>query len=212
MALLLPCMSVARSLAARQKFRTTQGEEDADSEPPYSGAVSGLLVCLLATASLVSSAAERILGSRRAGDLQKAIDSAKPGDVITLAPGAVYIGNFVLPVRRRGDRLHHPPVRQPPTPCCRPGHADARRRYAALLADDPLAERHVGPAHRPPPPTTGSCASSSSGEPRGLRRHHQLGDGSTRRRWRRRCRMTLDHRSRLRPWRSACWGRSAAWR
>ena len=33
------------------------------------------------------------------GDLQAAIVSAKPGDVILLAPGASYTGNFVLPVK-----------------------------------------------------------------------------------------------------------------
>jgi hypothetical protein len=31
------------------------------------------------------------------GSLQTAINAAQPGDVITLAPGATYIGNFVLP-------------------------------------------------------------------------------------------------------------------
>src|SRR5262245_40952571 len=31
------------------------------------------------------------------GDLQAAINAAKPGDVITLAPNATYTGNFVLP-------------------------------------------------------------------------------------------------------------------
>src|SRR5262245_43047086 len=31
------------------------------------------------------------------GNLQAAINQAQPGDVITLAPGATYIGNFVLP-------------------------------------------------------------------------------------------------------------------
>jgi hypothetical protein len=31
------------------------------------------------------------------GDMQAAIDAAQPGDVITLAAGATYVGNFVLP-------------------------------------------------------------------------------------------------------------------
>jgi hypothetical protein len=38
-----------------------------------------------------------------ADDLQAALNSAKSGDVITLAPGATYIGNFVLP-QRAGNR------------------------------------------------------------------------------------------------------------
>jgi hypothetical protein len=33
------------------------------------------------------------------GDLQAAIDRAKPGETIGLAPGATYVGNFVLPVK-----------------------------------------------------------------------------------------------------------------
>ena len=33
------------------------------------------------------------------GDLQAALNTAQPGDVILLTPGAVYSGNFVLPVK-----------------------------------------------------------------------------------------------------------------
>jgi hypothetical protein len=33
------------------------------------------------------------------GDLQAALDRARPGDIIELAPGATYTGNFVLPVK-----------------------------------------------------------------------------------------------------------------
>jgi hypothetical protein len=33
------------------------------------------------------------------GDLQAALDGARPGDVVTLAAGAVYVGNFVLPAK-----------------------------------------------------------------------------------------------------------------
>ena len=33
------------------------------------------------------------------GDLQAALNSAQPGDVITLAAGATYVGNFVLPAK-----------------------------------------------------------------------------------------------------------------
>ena len=36
------------------------------------------------------------------GDLQAALNAAQPGDVITLAPGATYTGNFRLPVKN-GD-------------------------------------------------------------------------------------------------------------
>src|SRR5688572_11413322 len=33
------------------------------------------------------------------GDLQQAIDRARPGDTIHLQPGVTYTGNFVLPTR-----------------------------------------------------------------------------------------------------------------
>jgi hypothetical protein len=38
------------------------------------------------------------------GDLQAALNRAAPGDLITLAPGATYSGNFVLPVKQ-GDAI-----------------------------------------------------------------------------------------------------------
>ena len=37
------------------------------------------------------------------GDLQKALNAARPGDMIELAPGATYTGHFVLPAGRAGD-------------------------------------------------------------------------------------------------------------
>ena len=36
------------------------------------------------------------------GNLQSALDRAKPGDVVRLASGATYVGNFVLPTKRCG--------------------------------------------------------------------------------------------------------------
>jgi hypothetical protein len=36
------------------------------------------------------------------GDLQAALDAAKPGDTILLAAGATYIGNFILPAKHAG--------------------------------------------------------------------------------------------------------------
>lgn len=38
------------------------------------------------------------------GDLQRALDGARPGDTIVLSPGAVYTGNFVLP-NKNGTRF-----------------------------------------------------------------------------------------------------------
>src|SRR5256885_6043568 len=55
--------------------------------------VSAMSVCLAA----VSGAHAATIAVPAGGDLQAAIDQAQPGDVITLAPNATYVGNFVLP-------------------------------------------------------------------------------------------------------------------
>src|SRR5687768_12829296 len=36
------------------------------------------------------------------GDLQAALNSAQPGDVVSIAPGATFVGNFTLP-KKAGD-------------------------------------------------------------------------------------------------------------
>jgi len=41
---------------------------------------------------------------RAGGNLQAAINAARPGDVILLEPGATYVGQFVLPARAGNDR------------------------------------------------------------------------------------------------------------
>jgi hypothetical protein len=53
------------------------------------------VVCACAVSAAPAHAATIAVPAN--GDLQAAIDAAAPGDVITLAPGATYIGNFVLP-------------------------------------------------------------------------------------------------------------------
>ncbi|HWF86101.1 MAG TPA: hypothetical protein VG222_14685, partial [Vicinamibacterales bacterium] len=57
------------------------------------------IVCaaVLATAfgSVAADAATIVVAA--GGNLQAALNAAQPGDVITLAPGATYVGNFVLP-------------------------------------------------------------------------------------------------------------------
>jgi hypothetical protein len=55
---------------------------------------------LLAFASAPAYAATRNVPA--GGDLQAALNAAQPGDIITLAPGATYTGNFKLPVKN-GD-------------------------------------------------------------------------------------------------------------
>src|SRR5689334_25438292 len=54
--------------------------------------VSALGVSLAA----VSGAQASTIAVPAGGDLQAAIDQAQPGDVIVLAAGATYVGNFVL--------------------------------------------------------------------------------------------------------------------
>src|SRR5258705_8151381 len=49
---------------------------------------------LLATTATANAATIAVPAG---GDLQAALNAAQPGDVITLAPGATYVGNFVLP-------------------------------------------------------------------------------------------------------------------
>src|SRR5262245_29080938 len=51
-------------------------------------------VCLSAVPGSLAEAAA--ISVPPVGDLQAAIDQAQPGDVIALAPGATYVGNFVL--------------------------------------------------------------------------------------------------------------------
>lgn len=57
-----------------------------------------MVVCALAAAAPGQSEAATI-AVPAGGNLQAALNAAAPGDVITLTPGATYIGNFVLPVR-----------------------------------------------------------------------------------------------------------------
>src|SRR4051794_6599279 len=56
---------------------------------PYWGALC------LSILSTTASAATIVVPA--GGNLQAALNAAQPGDVITLAPGATYVGNFVLP-------------------------------------------------------------------------------------------------------------------
>ena len=51
----------------------------------------------LAIGLLGVCASAAVLNVPAGGNLQSAINSAKPGDSIVLAPGAKYIGNFTLP-------------------------------------------------------------------------------------------------------------------
>ena len=52
--------------------------------------------------------AGRMLHVGQGADLQATINSAQPGDVITLQPGAVFIGNFELPTRNSQSNPNDP--------------------------------------------------------------------------------------------------------
>jgi hypothetical protein len=87
-----------------------------------------LSLTLVAMALMLSPVASRQLTAIRVpdgGDLQGAINAARPGDVILLAPGARYTGNFVLPrtpdliqsfitIRTESDALPRPGERITP--------------------------------------------------------------------------------------------------
>ncbi|HVL69637.1 MAG TPA: hypothetical protein VM364_20430 [Vicinamibacterales bacterium] len=47
-----------------------------------------------------SSRAAEMLAVQRGAELQQAIDRARPGDTITLDPGVIYSGNFLLPAKQ----------------------------------------------------------------------------------------------------------------
>ena len=61
---------------------------------PATGIRSTCVVFFLATATTGLAATVNVPAG---GDLQAALNAAKPGDVITLQPGATYTGKFVMP-------------------------------------------------------------------------------------------------------------------
>jgi hypothetical protein len=60
--------------------------------------------CLLVIVTAEPSRTEQVLQVPEGADLQAALDRARPGDTILLRPGAVYVGNFVLP-RKEGSQF-----------------------------------------------------------------------------------------------------------
>jgi hypothetical protein len=87
--------------------------------PRWSAAFVMASLCVL-TANEVRGA---VIQVPPGGDLQAAIDRAKPGDTITLQPGATFVGNFVLRVKsgdqfitiRTGDDVVRPGQRVNPS-------------------------------------------------------------------------------------------------
>ena len=60
--------------------------------------IRALAIALAGTGLCVADARAATTYVPAGGDLQAAIDAARPGDTITLQPGALYTGNFRLPV------------------------------------------------------------------------------------------------------------------
>jgi hypothetical protein len=65
----------------------------------FAALARALVISALVCGRLAAPAAAETIPVAAGGDLQQAINRARPGDTITLAPGAVYTGNFVLPAK-----------------------------------------------------------------------------------------------------------------
>src|SRR5687768_2764070 len=59
----------------------------------------GVLVLLFSSYVLQGVAAAAVIAVNAGDDLQAALNSAAPGDTITLQAGATFAGDFVLPVK-----------------------------------------------------------------------------------------------------------------
>src|SRR3954447_2212542 len=69
----------------------------------------GAMCTLAGVLSMTSAANAATIAVPAGGDLQAALNAAQPGDVIKLAPGATYVGNFVLP--NKGPINDYIPIR-----------------------------------------------------------------------------------------------------
>jgi hypothetical protein len=61
-----------------------------------------ILMIGVSISTAAPAAAQTVIDVRPGGDLQAALNIARPGDTIALAPGAVYVGNFTLPAKGGG--------------------------------------------------------------------------------------------------------------
>ena len=168
--------------------------------------ICAFVSCVLAAAA--SQAATIALPAN--GNLQAAINSALPGDVITLPAGAIYVGNFVLPaktnpnglpitIKSGGESRHAPGSRSAhPAGACRPA------------AEDKIAECRTRAADGSERAILDPAISRIPGDRPRIRRHHHV-------RLRRSCGAERrhagssrpDHRSLLHPRRSDL--RTEAW-
>ena len=107
----------------------------------------------------------RTIQVKQGGDLQKALNEAKPGDAIVLQAGAVYTGPFTLPVKEGGQgwiTIESSDLRQLPQPGTRVSPADAahmpklQASYESVVRTAPGAGHYrlIGLEVRPGPPRT----------------------------------------------------------
>src|SRR5829696_9715899 len=94
-------------------------------------------VCLFA-----ADAGAATLTVTAGGDLQAAINAARPGDTILLAPGAVFTGNYVLPVK--GGTLYITIRSAAPDSSLPPAGTRINPSYAAVLPK--IRSTQYGPA------------------------------------------------------------------
>jgi hypothetical protein len=105
------------------------------------------------------SASAATLTVNAGGNLQAAIDAAKPGDTIVLQAGATFAGSFKLPAKGGTTYItirSSTPDSQLPPPGTRitPAHAPLLAKIKSTNAGSAI---RTGPAA-----TTGGCSSSSS--------------------------------------------------
>lgn len=81
-------------------YRAKRGKKVRQS---YRVATTGLFAWLIFSGANVGG--ESTIRLRAGDDLQAALDSASPGDTILLEPGAVFVGNFVLPHKEGDDYI-----------------------------------------------------------------------------------------------------------
>jgi hypothetical protein len=92
--------------------------------------LAGIAGGLLILRPAAMSAAKRTVPA--GGDLQAALDAAQPGDIVELAPGAVYSGNFVL--RSKAESSAFITVRSAPDPALPREGERIQPSHAPLLA------------------------------------------------------------------------------